>query len=106
MNEDDMEEEGEEAEYGFEEPLTQNRPEEEFKEDSRWQAAATEAIDTSSNRMQLITAKELTGIVKTKRDVFNILSREGTLISFSFRLTVLAALRRDNVGVYARVDLR
>jgi len=36
MNEDDMEEEGEEAEYGFEEPLTQNRPEEELKEDSRW----------------------------------------------------------------------
>ena len=74
-------------------PLSQSRPQEEEKADPVWDNVMQELMHPGSSQRKTISAKDLVGVMKTKKDVFNILSREGKHhLTFYYRLTVLASV--------------
>jgi len=50
---------------------------EEAKGEPGWQGVATELLQPGSNAVKTISAKDLVGVMRSKKDVYNILSREG-----------------------------
>lgn len=78
MNEEDMEGEEEEGVYEEARQEDQQQMYEESKTEQPWVTMGTDLLGPGSRGRQTISAKDLAGVMRSKKDVYNILSREGT----------------------------